>query len=104
MIEARDANQHVGHNKVVQMRVEGVGKSSNGALIFLNTEKDWKSPLNFTAVLSVAVQAKLKDDGVLDFERHFLRKTIRVRGLIESFQERPQIRIDQADQLEIAPD
>src|SRR5262249_29438211 len=103
-VEAREAGQHVGETATIQVRVEHVGKSRDGFLVFLNSESDWKSPTNFTAVLSAGAQAQLREQGVADPEAHFLRTTVRVQGKIELYQDRPQIRVDKLSQLETLPD
>ena len=100
-VTAKEAIQHVGQPAVV---VEMVVKKAKDRLdkrgvIYLDSEDDFKDPNNLGVALSAGVAAKLKEKGIADPATHFLGKTIRVRGCVMKFEERPYLPVHDPDQI-----
>ncbi len=80
--------------------VRATGQSKNG-LIFLNSAENRLSDDNFTVVLDKTAQAQLKEAGVAAPRTHFAGRTIAVTGTLSLFQDRPQIIVADAKQIQI---
>lgn len=70
---------------------------------FLNSEADYKSPDNFTAVVFDEGLTKFKAVGVTDITAHFQNKRIRVSGTIAERRGKYQIVVSEPTQIEIVP-
>jgi alkaline phosphatase D len=95
-ISPRDALKKIGDKVVIEMKVQAVGGTEKR--IFLNSEKNFRSELNFTIVVNAAATtgkyANAKPDTFKD-------KIIRVTGTVSEFKGTPQILVDDEKQLEV---
>jgi alkaline phosphatase D len=96
-ISPRDALKKVGEKVVVEMTVQATGQAKNGTRIFLNSEKDFRSELNFTVVLNAAA---MKGKWAKATPDTFKSKVIRVTGTVSKFRDTPQIEVNDEAQLE----
>ena len=101
VIRPADVAKHVNEKCIVEMEVKSVGKSNDGKLIFLNSEESFKDKANFGVVIDVAAAEKLKEAKITDPYAYFQKTKVRVTGTITLYKERPQIRIDGADQIQV---
>jgi alkaline phosphatase D len=96
-ISPRDALKRIGQKVVIEMKVQGTGQPKGGGRLFLNSESDFRSDLNFTVVLNAAAMkgkwAKATGDT-------FKGKVIRVTGTVSEFRGSPQIQVDDDKQIE----
>jgi alkaline phosphatase D len=100
---AAEAARHVGKEYILEMAVASTGASKDAGFVFLNSEPDFKSPRNFTVVLDMkAIGDGFKKAGVADPAKHFAGKSIRVTGTVSLRQERPQIIVKDAKQVQPA--
>jgi len=95
------AIQQVGKPSVV---VEMVVKKAKDRLekrgiIYLDSEDDFKSPTNLGVAISAEAAAKLKEKGIADPAAYFMGKTIRVRGCVMRFEERPYLPVHDPEQI-----
>ena len=97
-ISPRDALKKVGQKVVVEMRVQATGQPKTGTRLFLNSEKDFRSDLNFTVVLNAAA---MKGQWAKATGETFKDKVIRVTGTVSEFRGSPQIQVDDEKQLEV---
>ena len=86
------ASRYVGHEITVEGRIVHLGKS--GKVNFLNFDKDWRG--KFYVVIFDDLATTL-DAGV---EETFKGKLIRVKGVVENFRGKPQMKISSMDQVE----
>jgi alkaline phosphatase D len=97
-ISPRDALTKVGEKVVIEMKVQATGQAKGGTRIFLNSERDFRSELNFTIVLNAAAMkgkwAKATGDT-------FKNKVIRVTGTVSKFRDAPQIEVNEEGQIEL---
>jgi DNA/RNA endonuclease YhcR with UshA esterase domain len=100
-ISAEEAAKKVGEKVLVEMEVKSTGKTKAGDAVFLNSHTDFKDKSNFTVMLTQKVMAALKEAKVEDLAAHFGGKVIRVSGKVELYKERPEIVINEADQIKI---
>lgn len=91
----------LGEKATVRLSVASTGKSQSKGLIFLNSASDFKSPENFTVVLTVEVQKQLQDSGLVDLRKHFQGKRIEVTGVFSRYNDDPQIIVEKAAQIRI---
>jgi DNA/RNA endonuclease YhcR with UshA esterase domain len=96
-----DAAKHVGEKCTVEMEVKSVGMSKNGGVAFLNSQEDFKDEMNFTAFLGKEAVEKLKKANGEDLAAHFKGKTIRVTGTVKLYRERPEIVVDDPEQIQM---
>jgi DNA/RNA endonuclease YhcR with UshA esterase domain len=88
----------VGQKVVVEMKVQATGQAKGGTRLFLNSEKDFRSDLNFTVVLNAGA---MKGKWAKATGETFKDKVIRVTGTVSEFKASPQILVDDERQLEM---
>ena len=96
-----EAAKRVGEKCTVEMEVKSVGVSKNGGIAFLNSEEDFKDEKNFTAFLGKEAVEKFKKAKVEDLAAHFKGKTVRVTGTVKLYRERPEIAVDDPEQIQV---
>lgn len=94
-----DAGKFLGKECTVKMRVGSVG--ADKARFFLNSEKMFKLPINFTVVIDRQDAANFLSGDLDEWRKHFQDRIIHVRGTVVEFSGRPQIRAREAAQIEI---
>jgi alkaline phosphatase D len=97
-ISPRDALKRVGQKVVVEMKVQATGQPKGGGRLFLNSEKDFRSDLNFTVVLNAGA---LKGKWAKATSETFKDKVVRVTGTVSEFRGSPQIQVDDEGQVEV---
>lgn len=70
-------------------------------IIFLDSESDFTALTNLGVAISAEAAAKYRENGIKDFVAHFEGKTIRVRGCIMRFENRPYLPVHAPDQITI---
>ena len=98
-----EAIKQIGQPKVL---VEMVVKKAKDRLekrgiVFLDSEDDFKDEKNLGVAISAEAAAKFKEKGINDPATHFEGKTIRVRGCVMRFEERPYLPVHDPDQITI---
>lgn len=94
---ARAVNKRI----TVQMEVQSTGTSKNKSVIFLNSEPDFRNHANFTIVINSEVARSFKDKKIDDPAAHFKGKTVRVTGKVMLYKDRPQIVLDDPEQIRV---
>jgi DNA/RNA endonuclease YhcR with UshA esterase domain len=70
-------------------------------IIYLDSEDDFKDAKNLGVAISAEAAAKFKKLGIADPAAHFEGKTIRVRGCVMRFEERPYLPVHDPEQISI---
>jgi len=99
VISATEALTKVGDEVTMQFAVKASNKTKDGKRLFLNSDADFKGEQNFTVVLTGAIltEGKWKDADPATFKG----KTVRVKGKVSKFQEKPQIVVNDEKTLEV---
>jgi len=97
-ISPRDAIKKVGQKVTIEMRVQATGQPKTGTRLFLNSEKDFRSELNFTVVLNAAARKGKWEKATGET---FKDKVIRVTGTVSEFRGTAQIEVNDEKQIEI---
>ena len=63
--------------------------------------KDYRDQSNFNVTFTDRVLNQLKAQGVTNVAQHFENKSIRVTGTISIYNNRPQIELDDLNQIEM---
>lgn len=100
-IAADAAADHVGEECVVEMVVRAARVLADKDICFLNSRKDRRDEGNFTVVIFKDGLERFRDAGIENPALHFLDRRIRVRGVIGTHQDRPQIVVDDPTQIEV---
>jgi hypothetical protein len=100
-IAPADALAHAGEECTVEFTVEAARKLPGKDVCFLNSCRDHRDERNFTVVIRKHGLERLKADGVESPAEHFATATIRVRGVIEKRDGRPQIVVDEPGQITV---
>lgn len=101
VISPAEAAKRVGDEVTLQFIVKAGGKSRDGKRAFLNSDADFRSEANFTVVVTGTALAEGKWK---DLEPDTLvGKTIRIKGKVSTFQERPQLVVETESALEVIP-
>lgn len=99
---AAEARKHLDKEWTVEMTVRAAGVNRTKTLVFLNSEKDFRSERNLTVVLDLEALAKeLKDAKVGDPQKHYLGKKVKVTGTVTEFNDSPQIRVTKLAQVRV---
>jgi hypothetical protein len=103
-VKPEEAAKHVGEWCVVTMKVSSGRLMADAGRCYLNSHKDHRDKENFTAVIFRQGLEKFAKADIADPATHFLDKTIRVTGTIEIYKDKPQIKIELVDQIEVMDD
>jgi alkaline phosphatase D len=99
---AAEAKKHQGKEWAVEMVVAATGASAARGLVFLNSEKDFRSERNLTVVLHLKeLEGELRAAKIADPRGHFAGKKIRVKGTVSDFRGAPQIEVRKLGQIEV---
>lgn len=98
-IDPADAPAHEGEECTIEFVVETARKLPGKAVCFLNSCSDHRDEKNFTVVIFKGGLDRLKADGVESPAEHFEKATIRVRGVVEIRDGRPQIVVEEPGQI-----
>ena len=97
-ISPRDALKRIGEKVVVEMKVQATGQPKKGRRLFLNSEADFRSPLNFTVVVNAGAMKGKWENAT---QETFKDKLIRVTGTVSDFKGSPQILVNDENQIEL---
>jgi DNA/RNA endonuclease YhcR with UshA esterase domain len=97
-VSPAEAAKKVNEKVVVEMEVKSTGGEG---VAFLNSEMDYKDAKNFTIFLPKETVEKFKAAKVDNIGAHFKGKTIRVTGTVILYRDRPEIKVDDPDQIKI---
>ena len=100
-VTAKQIGDLVGKEIKLDMKVAGTGKNKTGTMIFLNSAADRKSPENFTVMIDKKGVDSLKKSGIADPVATYKEKTVRVVGVVTSFQDRHEIVVSDATKIKI---
>jgi DNA/RNA endonuclease YhcR with UshA esterase domain len=101
VIKADDAASHVGEEVTVEMVVRAARALADKDVCFLNSRRDHRDTDTFTVVIFKVGLDRFREKGVDNPALHFLDRTIRVRGKVVSHKERPEIVVEDPDQIEL---
>jgi DNA/RNA endonuclease YhcR with UshA esterase domain len=101
-LKPEEAADKVGQKVVVEFLVRSTGESrGNNKLFFLNSEKDFRSEKNFTVVIDGKLLEKFAKAGVADPKTYYINEVVRVSGTVSLYQNKPQIRVEGPEQIEV---
>ena len=92
-----EAAKKVNEKVTVEMEVKSTG---GGSVWFLNSEADFKDEKNFTLFVPATTVEMFKKSKIED-HTHFKGKTVQVTGTVTLYREKPQIKIEEPDQIKI---
>jgi DNA/RNA endonuclease YhcR with UshA esterase domain len=92
------AAKKVNEKVTVEMEVKSTGGKDNW---FLNSTESFKDDKNFTVFVPKETVDKFKKNKIDDVEKQFKGKTIQVTGTVTLFKDKPQIKVDEPDQIKI---
>ncbi len=100
---AAEALKHVGKEWKVDFTVRATGSSrGKRKLVFLNSERDFRSDRNLTVVLDLAALKKdLEAARIADPAKHYAGKKLRITGSVSLFNKRPQLMVKKLAQIEV---
>ena len=83
-----------------KVTVEFEVKSTGGKVVcYLNSEADFKDAKNFTVFIPDTAIEKFKKAKIDDPREYFKGKTVRVNGAVTLNREKPQIKVEDPDQV-----
>jgi hypothetical protein len=100
VIKPEEAKDHLDKVVTVEFTVAKSRELLDKNIAFLNSEKDLKSPTNFTGFIKNA--KKFKEAAKIEKPaEHYLKKKVRVTGKVVKYQEKLEIEILSPDQIQI---
>jgi DNA/RNA endonuclease YhcR with UshA esterase domain len=97
-VTPEEAAKKVNENVTVEMEVKSARLQGN---CYLNSQADYKDAKNFTVFIGRDALKKFKDAKIEDPAAHFKGKTVRVKGTVKLFHEKPEIVLDGPDQIQV---
>jgi DNA/RNA endonuclease YhcR with UshA esterase domain len=98
-ITPTQATKKINEKCTVEMLVASVGKS--GKAVFLNSKENFRDDDNFTVFINGDGIESFKQAKIDNIGEHFKGKTILVTGTVTLYQDRPQIAVEKAGQVQI---
>ena len=93
-----EAAKKLNEKLTVEMEVKSTG---GRGVCFLNSEADHRDAANFTLFIAEATVEKFKKAKIDDPRTHFKGKTIQVTGTVTLHQSKPQIKVDDPEQIKV---
>jgi hypothetical protein len=100
-IAPEEAAAHKGRQCTVEMTIRSARHLDDKEICLLNSSKQHRDADNFTVVIFKAGLARLTEAGIAAPADHYLNRTIRVRGVVQLRNEKPQIVVESPDQIEL---
>lgn len=100
-IKPEDASDHVDEEVIVEFEVRSSHLLQDKNVGFLNSERNNRDAKNFTAFITPQGMRSFKDKKVENPSAEYLGKKIRVKGKVLLHKEKPEIKVERADQLEV---
>jgi DNA/RNA endonuclease YhcR with UshA esterase domain len=97
-ITVAEAVKKVNEKVTVEMEVKSTGGKGN---CFLNSEADYKDANNFTIFIPKETKEKFEKVKIDDPQKHFKGKTVLVTGTVTLYQKKPQIKLEDPDQIKV---
>ena len=98
-----EAAKLVNEQVTVEMLVKAAKNCPHCSQIFLDSEEDRHDPKNLAVALTETGKAKFKEMRVGDPASHFKGRVIRVTGVVQLKDNRPQIEVNDPRQIEVVP-
>jgi DNA/RNA endonuclease YhcR with UshA esterase domain len=99
-----EAASHVGEKCVVEMRVNSSRHMADAGRCYLNSHKDFRDASNVTVVIFRRGLENFAEEKIDAPAEHFRGKTIRVTGVVEMYKDKPQIKVERVEQIELVPE
>ena len=94
-----EAAKKVNEEVTVQMEVKSAAARSG--VCFLNSADDYKDAKNFTVFLDKDALAKFKEAKIDDPAPFYKGKTVRVKGKVTLYRDRPEIKVGGPDAITV---
>lgn len=102
-IKPEEARAHAGKKVEVVFEVRGSKNSVKRKTVYLDSESDFRSETNLGIAISERGVSELKEKRGVDAPAEFYRgKTIQVVGEVVIEEQRPYIKVDDAEQLNLS--
>lgn len=96
-----EAAQKVNNSVTLEMLVKATGKARDNSRVFLNSG-NFQDADNFTVVLDVRkIGEALKAAGIADPAAYYKGKTVKVKGTVSLFREKPQIVVEDLANIDV---
>lgn len=103
-VPPQDARKHVGEQITVEMQVLGAKKSAKMKTVFLDSTTSFQDADNLGIAIDEPGEQELSAKfATTDLPAYFLKKTIRVKGVVVRRDERTYIDVSLGSQVELAP-
>jgi hypothetical protein len=100
VIPAAQAKDHIDERCTVGMTVRASKNAAKRRTYFLDSEEDFRDPMNFAVLISYDDAEKFKQAGIDDPAEHYRGKTIRVTGKIIAEDDQVRIHVSAPEQIQ----
>jgi DNA/RNA endonuclease YhcR with UshA esterase domain len=97
-ITPAEAAKKVNEKVTVEMEVKSTGGKDNW---YLNSEESYKDDKNFTVFIPKEAVEKFKKNKIEDAAVTYKGKTIHVTGTVMLYRDKPQIKVEEPEQIKI---
>src|SRR5262245_17912914 len=98
-LSPEEAAKKVDEHCNVQMEVKSIGKGKG--VIYLNSKANYKDTDNFTVFINKAGVDQFKEAKIDDPGAHFKSKWILVTGTVKLYRDKPEIIVENTDQIQV---
>jgi DNA/RNA endonuclease YhcR with UshA esterase domain len=88
-------------NEEVTLEMEVKSANLRETVCFLNSEEDYKDAKNFTVFIDKDALARFKEAKIEDPAARYKGKTVRVKGKVALYRDRPEIKVSGPDAIKI---
>jgi len=100
-ISAEEALKKVNEEVTVELEIKSTGENNNKTITYLNSEPNFRSDKNLTLLIEKKNEAKFVNAGVMNPKDYYKGKTVRVTGKVTLFMNRPQIKLENPEQIKV---
>jgi DNA/RNA endonuclease YhcR with UshA esterase domain len=98
-----EAAHRVNERVTVEMLVKAAKNCQHCSQVFMDSEEDHHDPKNMAVAVTGTGKAKFKEMRIDDPAGHFKGRVIRVTGVVTLKENRPQIEVNDPQQIEVVP-
>jgi DNA/RNA endonuclease YhcR with UshA esterase domain len=100
-LSPQEAVTRINEKVTVEMLVRAAKNCQHCLQVFLDSEADHRDPKNLAVAITKSGKARFTEAKIDDPATHFKGKVIRVTGTVSLRENRPQIEVDDPDQITV---
>jgi DNA/RNA endonuclease YhcR with UshA esterase domain len=100
-LSPQEAVTRINEKVTMEMLVKAAKNCQHCLQVFLDSEADHRGPTNLAVAITMSGKARFAEVTIADPASYFKGKVIRVTGTVRLRENRPQIEVDDPDQITV---